>query len=386
MQASGESGHRAGQGRRERLRRIPNDVAAARRRFGRRGDAAGIGVLTVAVAAVLWGIFGGSAAPQPASGGNVAGTTTAAVERRALSAHETVDGTLGYADSRSTGSATAGTITRMPAEGEVLKRGAPLYEVGGAPGPVLMYGAKPAWRALRQGISDGADVRQLEANLRALGYDPGHAMRVDGHYDFATRAIVERWQRAAGLALTGEVGLGQVAFLPGPRRIGKLEVAEGAPVAAGAPVVTTTAVRRTVMVELATDKQSYVAVGDHVSVLLPDGSTTGGTITEVGKVATTDDQGNSTIDVTVALRGRSLGTGLDQAPVSVSITKETQKDALVVPVTALLAQTGGTYAVEVAAADGTRTLVPVTPGLYADGYVQISGGGIHAGTLVVVPE
>src|SRR5437868_6438596 len=166
MQASGESGHRAGQGRRERLRRIPNDVAAARRRFGR---------------------------------------------------------------------------------------------LGGAPGPVLMYGAKPAWRALRQGISDGADVRQLEANLRALGYDPGHAMRVDGHYDFATRAIVERWQRAAGLALTGEVGLGQVAFLPGPRRIGKLEVAEGAPVAAGAPVVTTTAVRRTVMVELATDKQSYVA-------------------------------------------------------------------------------------------------------------------------------
>jgi peptidoglycan hydrolase-like protein with peptidoglycan-binding domain len=343
-------------------------------------------VLAFGLAAGSWAILGGSAAEKPASGGDAAGTTTTAVERRALSAHETVDGTLGYADSRSTGSATAGTITRLPAEGEVLKRGAPLEEVGGAPGPILMYGAKPAWRALRQGISDGADVRQLEANLRALGYDPGHAMRVDRDYDFATRAIVERWQRAAGLALTGEVALGQVAFLPGPRRIGKLEVAQGAPVAAGAPVVTTTAVERTVTVNLATDKQSYVAVGDRLSVLLPDGSTTGGTITEVGKVATTDDQGNSTIEVTVALRDRSVGSGLDQAPVSVSITKETAKNALVVPVTALLAQTGATYAVEVAAPDGTRTLVRVTPGLYADGYVQISGAGIRAGTRVVVPE
>jgi peptidoglycan hydrolase-like protein with peptidoglycan-binding domain len=354
------------------------------RRSRRRAFAASAAVAVVALAAVSWGVFGGSAAPKTAS--DTSGTTTATVERRALSAHESVDGTLGYADSRSTASAAAGTITRLPAEGEVLKRGAPLFEVGGAPGPVLMYGAKPAWRALRQGISDGADVRQLEANLRALGYDPGHAMRLDGHYDFATRAIVERWQRAAGLPVTGDVPLGQVAFLPGPRRIGKLEVAEGAQVAAGAPVVTTTAVARTVTVKLSTDKQSYVAVGDRVSVLLPDGSTTGGTITGVGKVATTDDQGNSTIDVSVALRSRSVGTGLDQAPVSVSITKETAKDALVVPVTALLAQTGGTYAVEVAAADGTRALVPVTPGLYADGYVEVSGAGIRAGTEVVVPE
>jgi multidrug efflux pump subunit AcrA (membrane-fusion protein) len=141
-----------------------------------------------------------------------------------------------------------------------------------------------------------------------------------------------------------------------------------------------------VTVKLATDKQTLVAVGDRVSVLLPDGSTVGGTITKIGKIATTDDQGNSTIDVTVALRGRSVGTGLDQAPVSVSITKETQKDALVVPVTALLARTGGSFAVEVVAADGTRTLVQVTPGLYGDGYVQISGAGIHEGTKVVVPQ
>ena len=71
----------------------------------------------------------------------------------------------------------------------------------------------------------------------------------------------------------------------------------------------------------------------------------------------------------------------------VGITTDTVRDALVVPVTALLAQAGGGYAVEVAGA-GTNNnhLVPVSLGLFddADGLVQVDGE-LTAGERVVVP-
>ena len=53
---------------------------------------------------------------------------------------------------------------------------------------------------------------------------------------------------------------------------------------------------------------------------------------------------------------------------------------LSVPVTALLATAGGGYAVQEAAA--THRLIPVTPGLFAAGYVQISGAGVYSGLQV----
>ena len=70
-----------------------------------------------------------------------------------------------------------------------------------------------------------------------------------------------------------------------------------------------------------------------------------------------------------------------------TITTGSVANALVVPVDALLALTGGGYAVEVAGADGAHHLVPVTLGLFddADGLVQVSGSGLSAGQRVVVP-
>ena len=53
---------------------------------------------------------------------------------------------------------------------------------------------------------------------------------------------------------------------------------------------------------------------------------------------------------------------------------------LSVPVTALLATAGGGYAVQEARA--AAQLIPVTTGLFAAGYVQISGPGIYPGLRV----
>jgi multidrug efflux pump subunit AcrA (membrane-fusion protein) len=76
---------------------------------------------------------------------------------------------------------------------------------------------------------------------------------------------------------------------------------------------------------------------------------------------------------------------LDQAPVDVAVTSERAKDALSVPVSALLALRGGRYGVEVVRA-GTTSVVEVTPGLFSDGgYVEVTRSDVNAGDVVVVP-
>jgi multidrug efflux pump subunit AcrA (membrane-fusion protein) len=82
---------------------------------------------------------------------------------------------------------------------------------------------------------------------------------------------------------------------------------------------------------------------------------------------------------------QAAGT-LDQAPVTVNITTATARGALVVPVTALVAQSPGRYVVEVVGPENTRRWVPVTPGIFDDasGLVQVTGA-LTPGQRVVVP-
>jgi multidrug efflux pump subunit AcrA (membrane-fusion protein) len=90
------------------------------------------------------------------------------------------------------------------------------------------------------------------------------------------------------------------------------------------------------------------------------------------------------VDVT-PLHPAATGTW-DQAPVQIGITTARVPNALVVPVTALLAQSGGGYAVEVVPAGARNHLVPVSLGLFddADGLVQVIGSGLARGQEVVV--
>jgi hypothetical protein len=114
-----------------------------------------------------------------------------------------------------------------------------------------------------------------------------------------------------------------------------------------------------------------------VTVELPGGRTVRGRITEVGKVAERpSEDAEATIEVKIAI-GR--GRGLDQAPVDVGFEADRRRDALVVPVTALLARAGGGFAVETP----EGRLIDVEPGAYADDYVEVSGDGLREGMKVV---
>lgn len=154
---------------------------------------------------------------------------SAVVARRTLAERLTVAGTIGFAGEATALARLSGTITWLPAVGDVVRRGEALYEVAGQP-VLLMYGEVPAYRSLREGISDGADVRQLEVNLAALGFEPGE---VDATFTSATAAAVATWQESLGLEADGEVELGRVTFLPGPRRITGVEVTLGESIGSG---------------------------------------------------------------------------------------------------------------------------------------------------------
>jgi hypothetical protein len=281
--------------------------------------------------------------------------------------------------------------TMLPEAGAVIRRGQPLYAIDGEP-TLLLYGSAAAWRAFRPGMPPGRDVAQLDANLDALGY--GHGLAGES-FTAATGRAVEALQAARGLAPTGVLPLGSVAFSSGAVRVTSVTPTLGQAVQAG-PVLSVTSTRHQVAIQLDAAQQAQVEVGDDVVVTLPDNSTTPGVVSNVGKVATTpssSDQGNGgsstpTIEVDVRLLHQSAAGSLDQAPVSVSITTGSVSGVLVVPVNALLALAGGGYAVEVAGAGGVHRLVGVTLGLFddAEGLVQVSGSGLQAGQRVVVPS
>ena len=325
----------------------------------------------VALAAVALAGCGASAQPPAAPGA----TATAAVERRDLVDRDTVSGTLGYAGAGTLTAGIAGTITRLRAAGGVVRRGRSLYSLDGHPAAWLFYGTLPAWRDFTPGMTDGADVRQLERNLRALGYAPGD---VDGHWDADTTAAVERFQEARGLTQTGTLGRTQILFRDGPTRIGQLRAAAGDQAAPGRALAAVSSTRQEVTVALDAERQTIARDGERVTVELPSGRTVWGRISAVGTVATRGQDG-STIPVTIALRSRVAR--LDQAPVSVGFAVERRRDALAVPVKALLARQGGGYAVELT----DRRLVRVTPGLFAGDWVEVSGA-LRAGQRVVTAE
>jgi len=311
------------------------------------------------------------------------------VTRRTLEAREQVEGTLGYGEARKLRNRREGTITALPEEGTVVRRGQALYRVDGKP-VQLLYGRLPAWRELSVGVDDGPDVRQLEQNLVALGYDPDRAVTVDHQFTWATRAAVKRWQEVVGLEQTGTVRPGDAAWQPGPVRVSRREAGVGDAAGPGAPVLEVTSTARQVSIDLDASRQPYVRAGDRVDIELPGGGTTTGRVASVGKVATapagdgTGGEEPPTVELVVSLDEPGATGRLDQAPVDASITTEVRKGVLAVPVQALLALAEGGYAVEVER-DGRRELVGVTLGLFADGQVEVDGDGLRSGDRVVVP-
>lgn len=372
----------------------------------------------LAAVIVTGGVLVTSGAQQRALAASPPSAKTAQVQRRTLSAMVSQGGILTYR-ARLDGSPYSvinharGTYTKLPAVGQVIVPGRVLYRANDTP-VVLLHGSTPAYRTLSAGAT-GPDVAQLNSDLVTLGYATRAQLHPkSGVFGPATTAAVEKLQAALGVTQNGTLALGQVVFEPTAVRVTSVSALSGGNAQAGETVMQATSTARQVQVALDASQQTEVAVGDKVTITLPDDRTTPGVVSSVATVATcppssgagasnassgaaapgTDTCSSSssasatpTIAVDVSF-SRPAATGRwDQAPVQVGITTASVPDALVVPVAALLARSGGGYAVEVVGARATGHLVPVSLGLFDDahGLVQVSAPGLAAGQSVVVP-
>ncbi|MFG3257304.1 peptidoglycan-binding protein [Streptomyces sp. NPDC048172] len=351
------------------------------------------GTVLAAALAVL-AVVGGSAAfvALGSSGGDGDGGTsgtgglppaTATVQREDLSESAEAEGTLGHAGKRKINGAASGTLTWAPKSGSVIKRNGRLYEVDDH-SVRLLYGSEPMYRTLKEGVT-GDDVRQFEANLAALGYT---GFTVDDEYTGLTADAVKRWQEANGDKETGTVTQRDIAFASGAVRIESTALSVGDRTAPGRPVLSTTGSERVVTMKLDVAESGSVKPGDKVTVTLPDGESAPGEVRSVGtraKKGTDPEDDSPKVPVTVSLDAPDKAGALDQAPVTVELKGETRKDVLTVPVEALIALPSKGFGVEVVQHGRSRE-VRVEPGLFAQGRVEVSGGGLRAGMKVGVPK
>jgi hypothetical protein len=287
---------------------------------------------------------------------------------------------LGYGDAHELGLGANGTITALPAVGTIVERGGTVAEVDGR-AITLWYGQRPFWRALGREAATGADVRQLEENLVALGF--GSGLTVDDELTSRTVTVIKAWQKASGREQTGVVELGDVVVQTGAVRVAGQPSQLGAPAGGGALSVTGT--QRIVAIDLDASRQSLLGAGDVVKVVLPDGSTADATVYSVGTVAEVpaNGQGNPTIAVVVVINDPARSGQIDSAPVTVRVTTTAATGVLAVPVRALLALSEGGYAVE-RVQGASRSLVGVELGSFADGFVEVTTG-LSEGDVVTVP-
>ncbi|MFJ4225446.1 peptidoglycan-binding protein [Microbacterium sp. NPDC089695] len=345
----------------------------------------------VAVAAVISVSAGGifaiqstSTASDDAASSDAADLSTVKVESGTLAGTSTVPGVLDYSGKRDLSTGLSGVITAVSAPGETKGRGEALFSVNNQK-VILLTGTLPPWRGFEQGMDDGPDVKQLEQNLRELGYLD---VEPDEEFSWWTEEAIEDLQHALGEEETGRLDLGRFVVSNEPVRIFDVPADVGAQVGAGTAVLTVSSSAQDVTADLKLADQKLAVVGAPVEINLPGGGSTTGVITEVDPPTERETNGSTAVvvPVTITLDDAEAAAGFQRANVTVDVPSEIREGVLSVPVEALLALPDGNFAVESPTADGDTQTIPVTTGLFAGGRVEISGDGVKAGMDVVVPS
>jgi peptidoglycan hydrolase-like protein with peptidoglycan-binding domain len=338
---------------------------------------AAVVALAVATTVVLTRVGSGSAVATPRG---PAPAETAAVTKSDLADRRSVTGKLGYGTESSLSGQKQGTITGLPAMGDVVERGKPVYKVDAKP-VVLFYGDIPLYRPLTSGMTNGPDVRVIEENLKALGF--GGFGTPDEKFTTATANAIKKWQKSLKLAETGGLNVGDVLITTGPLRVSSVVGKLGGP--GGGDLLKYTGVSRGVNVQIKSSQRDWAKIGAKVAVAVGS-STATGTITGIAEAAPDPNalpgSSDTKFDVSVSLDDPAAITAADATSVDVRFTAETRTAVLTVPVGALLALQEGGYAIEAVEGD-RRRLIAVTPGLFSDGRVEVSGPDVRDGLQVV---
>ncbi|KPM52910.1 peptidoglycan-binding protein [Frankia sp. R43] len=340
---------------------------------------AGAGAVTLIAAAAVG--FGGSSSPPtgplPAA--------TAVVLRTTLTQTQQVGGLISYGEPVGlVAQQQSGVLTWIAAPGTTVKIGQPVYTVDSRP-VILLHGTATPYRTLATGTL-GPDVKELETSLKNLGYT---GFTVDETFDAATASAVRVWQAKSGLPVTGTVPPDQIFVHDGDIRVALQVIPAGSRLGLqpNQQVITYSGATQVASIPLDVSLQHLVHTGDPATVTLPTGQRLDGTVRSVGAVAQTiEEQDKTFITVIVSFDDPSaLAGGFDSSPVTLAIVTGQRANVLTVPITALLANPDGGYAVQ-AVRDGRLTFVPVTIGMFAGGKVEISGAEISEGLTVRVAQ
>lgn len=304
-------------------------------------------------------------------------------EIRTLEVSETTTGELATAATTELTTVGSGTITLAAVTGAELDAGSTIARVDENP-VSLFIGDQPVWRTLDIGVSDGADVLALEFGLAAMGFDPS-GMAIDSTFDSDTAAAVLVWEEFAGLsAPDGVVSMGEIVFAPSPVQVSE-SVPAGTRVSAGDSLATVrpNAGQGLELTFTVTEEADRYQPGQPVSITAADGSAHDAVISSLERVASSGDgqaAPETAASFTVTAIPQNPEDGLTAGPVTVDIPTEVAADVVAVPARALVAVLEGGEAVRLA--DGT--LVGVEIGVFADGWVEVTGAGIDVGTQVEV--
>ncbi|MEE2884733.1 MAG: peptidoglycan-binding protein, partial [Chloroflexota bacterium] len=274
---------------------------------------------------------------------------------------------------------------------------------------VLMYGQTAAWRDFKPGMEPGTDIQQLKENLILLGYANANQLVTGEHWNDATTTAIKNFQKANGVPITGEIAFGEIVFLPGTVVVDSItsDPAISDNINTGTNLMTLTPIEsidvsiettgqvsinetslQIVKTAIEVSDQDLIYTGSLVEIELPDDRTVSGTVTDIGSVAVVpqgNQAGDPYFEVTIVIDGNNQLHQWTGAPVTVSVTKAIAESVLSTPVVSLLALSEGGYALEVVEMASTR-LIPVKLGVYADGWVEVTGPGLKAGDEVVVPR
>ena len=266
------------------------------------------------------------------------------------------------------GDVPSAVLTGLLDVGATAGRGTVLYTADEQP-VVALIGDLPAWRTLEQGVDDGADVRQLEENLVALGY--GDDLDVDETFTADTAAAVEAWETDLGRASPdGVVTLGDVVFLTEPGDVLGHEASVGDTLEAGSPVLTIGSEQRIVVADVDATEAGGWTPGSTVELEWADGTTTEGTVIGTGKDVT-----DSRVELSVAVGAGDSGAGERRSGAEATVTLvDARRDGVVaVPVAAII-DDEGSPAGRVVQPDGPDRTSRVETGLVADGWIEIAAG------------
>ncbi|GAA1412894.1 hypothetical protein [Oerskovia paurometabola] len=265
--------------------------------------------------------------------------------------------------------------------------------------------------ALDEAAASGASTTLPQAQLdaakkarKALDAPPDLTGQKQAVKDAEQQVVAAK--NTLAVARAQSVGPGQVTVLSSPSiRVEKVAGRLGG--AANAEIAQWTGMTTFVEAPVTASQQAALSIGGVVQVRVPSGDVLEGTIAAVGSAPGAsadadagdgeegdggggaagtggDGAGGKTV-LRVDIADQAAAAPLAGSAVTIEVSTDVAEDALIVPVTALLALAEGGYAVERVTKGDRVELVAVELGLIAEARVQVSSDALEAGDRVQIP-